>query len=214
MKAIAVGCAGFVGLVACGVILFGVWLIGESNGLQTSQINLSAAWEDEQNWLSSYVLGFQEQAAAMGFSATAIKDIMVAAIDAQPGSESFGQGALVASITQAYPDAGATEVAKLAANLMTYTDAQRSAFRDKHSKTIDMTRVFEIKITTFPGSLIAGILSVPNDNLQARINGQVIATGREALAIIRRPISDRTTNQAFQSGEIAPLNPFATPLPQ
>jgi hypothetical protein len=208
-KWILAGCGSLFVVFACAAIGIGLWLMGEYNGFQTTEVNLSAAWEDEQNWLSSYVLGFQEQASTMGFNATAIKDIMVAAIDAQPGDDNFGSGALVASITQAYPDAGAAEITRLADRLMTYTESQRSAFRDKHSKTIDMTRVFEIKLNTFPGNLIAGVMSIPDGNLQARVGGQILATGRDALAMIRRPISDAKTNEAFQTGVMQPLSPFS-----
>lgn len=209
-KWILAGCGSLIVVFLCAAVGIGLWLVGEYNSFQTTEVNLSTAWEDEQNWLSSYVLGFQEQAASMGFNASLIKDVMVSAIDAQPGSEGTGVGALVVSLTQAYPDVGVGEITRLAERLMTYTESQRSAFRDKHSKTLDMTRVFETKLNTFPGNIISGIMSIPDGNLQARVGGQVLATGREALAMIRRPISDALTNQAFQTGEMAPLSPFGT----
>jgi hypothetical protein len=211
---ILLGCgsvAALLALLACGIIFY---LVGQFNFGKRLEVDLTVAWENQQNFLSSYVSGFQEQSGVMSFNATLISDTMVAAIAAQPGDENFGQDALVAAISQAYPDMGVAEMTTLAGNLMRYVEAQRSGFRDLQSQTLDRVRVYETYLETFPGVIIAPILGLPSNTLEARVNRQVIATGQAALDIIRQPISNTTTNDAFTTGTMDPLVPNATARPR
>lgn len=175
-----------------------------------AETRLSAAYQNDQNQLSSYVLGFGEQVGIADRQAQQLRTILTDAVkgryDGKMSSAQVGQGTLFSAISEAYPQIDLKSYDKI----VDYIQKNREDFRVKQESLLGEIADYEVLVNgDIINSMLAKILGVPTRNLQARI-GKNVVYGEAALNQIKTIVTDDTTGAAFDSGTMKPLS--APPL--
>jgi hypothetical protein len=202
-----------VALAAVGIVIVGGYakVNGYRSQVIAAETRLSADYQNDQNQLSSYVLGFGEQVGIADRQAQQLRTILTDAVkgryDGKMSSAQVGQGTLFSAISEAYPQIDLKSYDKIVA----YIQANREAFRVKQESLLGNIANYEVLVNgDIINSILANILGVPTHNLQARI-GKNVVYGEAALAQIKTIVTDSTTSEAFDSGTMKPLTAPALP---
>lgn len=203
-----------IGLVITGIILIAFLMIGggalgalsslKTDGVRMEQ-GMSASYDDNQNYLSAYIVSFHEQFGLTRMQTAAGDTILLNAMRGRYGANGFSpNGAFFSAIHEAYPD-----VASLTAGygkLMTFVQSGRDQFRARQSRIRDVVRDYDSWLNEgLFRPVIISFLGFPSKNLKARIGGTVVATGPAALEQFHKLVLDPETNAAFTTGTQQPL---------
>jgi hypothetical protein len=172
---------------------------------------LSAHYQNDQNQLSSYVLGFSEQTGIADRQAQQLRTILTDAVkgryDGKLSAAQVGQGTLFSAISEAYPNIDLKSYDKI----VDYIQKSREEFRQKQESLLaDVAGYENLLYGDLINNLLTNILGVPTRQLQARI-GKTVVYGEAALAQIKTIVTDSTTSQAFEDGKMKPLAAPALP---
>jgi hypothetical protein len=172
---------------------------------------LSAHYQNDQNQLSSYVLGFSEQTGIADRQAQQLRTILTDAVkgryDGKLSAAQVGQGTLFSAISEAYPNIDLKSYDKI----VDYIQKSREEFRQKQESLLaDVAGYENLLYGDLINNLLTNILGAPTRQLQARI-GKNVFYGEAALAQIKTIVTDSTTSQAFEDGEMKPLAAPALP---
>jgi hypothetical protein len=172
---------------------------------------LSAHYQNDQNQLSSYVLGFSEQTGIADRQAQQLRTILTDAVkgryDGKLSAAQVGQGTLFSAISEAYPNIDLKSYDKI----VEYIQKSREEFRQKQESLLaDVAGYENLLYGDLVNNLLTNILGAPTRQLQAR-NGKTVVYGEAALAQIKTIVTDSTTSKAFEDGEMKPLAAPALP---
>lgn len=171
-----------------------------------AETRLSADYQNDQNQLSSYVLGFGEQVGIADREAQQLRRVLTDAVkgryDGKMSAVQIGQGSLFSAISEAYPNVDLTTYN----DIVGYIQVSREAFRAKQESLLSRVAAYEVLLRgDLFNSLLAGVLRLPTRNLQAAIGNDVVF-GEAALARIKTIVIDSTTSDSFGSGTMKPLS--------
>lgn len=172
---------------------------------------LSAHYQNDQNQLSSYVLGFSEQTGIADRQAQQLRTILTDAVkgryDGKLSAAQVGQGTLFSAISEAYPNIDLKSYDKI----VEYIQKSREEFRQKQESLLtDVAGYENLLYGDLINNLLTNILGAPTRQLQAR-NGKTVVYGEAALAQIKTIVTDSTTSKAFEDGAMKPLAAPALP---
>lgn len=170
---------------------------------------LSAHYQNDQNQLSSYVLGYSEQVSIADRQAEQLRRILTDAIKGRYDGkvDKAGQPALYSAIKEAYPKIDLKSYDKI----LLFVQANREAFRSQQQILLDMVRNYKsYSEGDIINSFIIHQLGFPSSHLSAEIGGTKLL-GTEALNQIEQIVTDDTTRASFTSGSMKPLAPSGAP---
>jgi len=203
-----------VGVVAGLAYYIFISLPNQELGYVTS---LNAQYVMNQNDLSEFISGYDEQ---FGAYASALKGLDTFMVDAVKGrydvrdaagnpTGDLDAGLFINVIVEAYPDT--TGITDLAQRLMDYIAAQRAEFKNNQDKLLDMLRVYDAWRQERPRCYFLNMAGGnPSDRLVARIGGQTY-TGQEALDKMWTIVLASDAKEAFETGTMEPLTPLSSP---
>ncbi len=190
------------------IFLFGGY--AKVNGFRgqviAAETRLSADYQNDQNQLSSYVLGFAEQVGIADREAQQLRRVLTDAVkgryDGKMSAAQLAQGTLFSAISEAYPNVDLTTYN----DIVGYIQVSREAFRAKQEALLSRVADYEVLVHgDLVNSVLAGILRLPTHNLRAAIGNDVVF-GEAALARIKTIVIDTTTSETFGSGTMKPLS--------
>jgi hypothetical protein len=195
-----------VALVAV-VSVFGLY--GYVNNLRNSGIeqeaSLTAQYQTNQNELSAYVTSFYEQLGLANRKSAVLDTILVHAVQGRYGENGFSaNGKMFSAIAEAYPDL--TQNLNIFDDIAAHVRSGRTAFKNKQDQLIDRTRSYRTwQSKGLVQQFVISSLGFPSQRLEARVGGQVIARGSEALEKMQDIVLTEGAVQAFQTGRQEPL---------
>jgi hypothetical protein len=146
----------------------------------------------------------------------AVDKVLKGAVAGRYGTgNNIDQAKMFSAMVEAYPDGSVEGLNKTFQDTLTVMTGCQDDFTAAQGvvqaqvATFKSWRTGSWKVRTFGGD------DFPNENLEINIAGMPHLTGREALALISRPILDTDTVNAIKSGEDNSFSddPFATPTP-
>lgn len=176
----------------------------KTDGVRLEQ-TMSATYADNQNQLSAYIVAFHEQLGLTRERTAAGDSILRNAIQGRYGSDGFkAQGSFFSAIMEAYPDLqsilGGYE------KVQQHVAAGRENFRNRQSILRDQIRVYETWMNEgLIRPSIIRMLGFPSNTMVARIGGNAVATGPEALNQFHQLVLDDQSIESFATGRTAPL---------
>jgi hypothetical protein len=173
------------------------------------ELGISAQYKNNQNQLSSYVLGYSEQVSIADRQAEQLRRILTDAIKGRYDGkvDKAGQPALYSAIKEAYPKIDLKSYDKI----LLFVQANREAFRSQQQILLDMVRNYKsYSEGDIINSFIIHQLGFPSSHLSAEIGGTKLL-GTEALNQIEQIVTDDTTRASFTSGSMKPLAPSGAP---
>lgn len=204
---------GMVALIVVGVIIGGLAIAAIGgyayvNGLRTTRVNyetqLSAQYQSNQNYLSEYISGFHESIGVAKFKTEKMEKILTEAVKGRYGEDGFSaDGAFFAAVSEAYPDLAGLDIFD---QIVDYVKAKREGYRMIQDKLLDMLRSYDNwrKDGIIQSKIIAGILGVPTNDLEARIGANKI-TGQAALDKMYQIVLTQGAIDAYENGTMEPL---------
>jgi hypothetical protein len=189
------------------LLLFGSF--AKVNTLRSQMVSLelgiSAQYKNNQNQLSSYVLGYSEQVSIADRQAEQLRRILTDAIKGRYDGkvDKAGQPALYSAIKEAYPKVDLASYDKI----LLFVQANRESFRSQQQILLDKVRNYKsYSEGDIINSFIIHQLGFPSNHLSAEIGDKKLF-GAEALAQIEQIVTDDTTRASFASGSMKPLTP-------
>ena len=200
-----------IGAIVLVIAIIGIWVfvtwqnvISDGNKKQAA---LNAAYSDGANYLSSCLVKTQQAANVAGAEADALSEVFADAISARNyGSEggALDEGALFSAVVEAYPDT--TGLQETFQQVVAVIVGCRDDYAAKQTVVLNQTRAFEgwlggsWEVRTFGGDF-------PNEKLTVTIGDRDV-TGAAALAIMKDPIVDNSTLDAYENGSFEIEDPF------
>lgn len=181
------------------------------NGIRDEGIErekmLSGQYLANQNYLSSYVSGFYEQAGALAMQSDTLNAILEDAVKGRYDEGGFAvDSPMFAAVVEAYPEAGVAQLMENWGRFQDYISAGRDGYRDKQDKLIDMLQRYDQwREKGLVKSAIIRALGYPSRNLEARI-GDSIATGEVARNQMYHIVLTSKATEAYTTGEMEPLS--------
>lgn len=198
------------------VVGTGVGLYNYYNDLRNDSINhetrLAAQYMDNQNYLSNYINGFYEQVDVANLKSEQLDNILRGAVKGRyedSGGFSTG-GSFFSILREDYPDLAGLDIYDEVVN---YVSAHREGYRAKQTKLLDMLRAYDRwrQRGVVQHWIIDNWVGVPTERLEARIGGEVVATGEDAREQMYQIVLTSESNEAYEDGEMGPLE---APRPQ
>lgn len=197
-------------LVLAGMLVVGgLWFYGYVNALRTESINretqLSAQYQSNQNYLSTYISGFYEQLGVANLKSDKLDQILTDAVKGRyEGSGGFSaDGAFFAAVVEAYPD---TKELGVYDRIVDYVAGGRTGYREIQDKLLDMLRSYDAwrGDGIIQSQIIAGVLGIPSDRLEARLpSGDFISM--EARRKMYEIVLASDAQKAYETGTMDPL---------
>ncbi len=203
-----------VGVVAGLAYYIFISLPNQELGYVTS---LNAQYVMNQNDLSEFISGYDEQFGVYNTALGGLEDFVVDAVKGRYDvrdavgnpTGTIDGGLFISVIVEAYPDT--TGITDLAQRLMDYIAAQRAEFKNNQDKLLDMLRVYDAWRQERPRCYFLNMAGGnPSDRLVARIGGQTY-TGQEALDKMWTIVLASDAKEAFETGTMEPLTPLSSP---
>jgi hypothetical protein len=174
----------------------------EYNDSVHKETQLSALFLDNQNELSAYITSFYEQAGVANMKSEKMDKFVTDAIRGRyDKSGGFDGSAFVSMIKEAYPDLKEFGIYD---KILAHVKMGRELFKGRQTYLLDQIRTYKV---WYKEGLLRGIVMqkfIPSNNLVARI-GDKVYTGKDALNMMERIITDSTTKKAYESGTLDPL---------
>jgi hypothetical protein len=200
---IALSVVGAIGFSVLGV--YGYINTTRNEGVRLEQ-TLSQEYADNQNELSNFISTFYEQVGLANRKSAVLDTILRNAVQGRYGDDGFSaKGAFFAAVAESYPDltTNLNIFDKIADNVA----GGRASFKNKQSKLLDKVRVYNTWRETglINSFVIRNFLGFPSQRLEARVGGQVVAKGSDALDKIQQIVVTGSTVESFTSGRMEPL---------
>jgi len=192
-------------LVFSGVSCYGYVNSTRNDGIAMEQ-QMAKEYEDNQNFLSSYVSSIYEQLGLANRKSAVLDTILTNAVKGRYGDNGFKpNGAMFSAIAEAYPDL--TKNLDIFDKIADHVSAGREEFRGRQSKLLDETRAYRTWLQQgIFQHMVISYIGFPTDNLQARVGGKIVAEGSPALNKIEDIVITNSTDSAFTSGRMNPLD--------
>lgn len=188
-------------ILILGSIVVGTTVMGIYNTGVEYQTRLTAMYQSNQNELSTYVTSIYEQIGVANLKTAKMDTIITHAVQGRYGEDGFSaDGAFFSAVSEAYPDLDLSIYDEIRRSV----EAGRTAFKVKQDMLLDVIRSFDTYRQGMPRGLVAEFF-FPNDNLQARIGGEVVAVGDAALSQMRVLVLNGEAVESFQTGTTEPL---------
>jgi hypothetical protein len=193
------------GIILVVLLVFVVWPLSSLSSTKTQGVDketaLSAQYRDAQNYLSSYINGFYEKTGLVISQKKAMNDILLAAVQGRyqgkmtPGTS----GSLFSAITEAYPNLdGLSNSYK---DIQNYISGGRAGFRDKQSALLDQLRNYDKwRNSGLFHPMWVSMAGFPSSNLEARVNGQPVLTGKAAEEKMKQLVLSGDATTSYQTG--------------
>lgn len=194
------------------LIIVGFSIYGSINGTRgqaiTKENQLVAAYQDNQNELSTYILQFNETLGIADKQSDVLNDIILNAVQGRYDNDGSLQpgtgGTMFSAIAEAYPDLTATT--ETYAKVQDLVIAGRNAFKNKQTHLLDLIRDYNTwrESDLFRSFLLKNIIGAPTDNLKVTV-GDDTYRGEEALDKISQIILTDEAADAYETGTQGPL---------
>lgn len=193
-------------------LLFGLIYITSLNSTRNEGIAqenaLEAAYSDNQNSLSAYVLTVKEQLQIADRKSDKLDKVLTDAVsgryDSDLAAATPGEASqLISALTEAYPDLEGLDAYD---RILTEISAGREGFANDQSVLLDQIRSYETWLDQgLWHSYMVRTAGFPSNRLEARIGDQV-TYGAEALEQMKRIVLEASAKRDFATGETAPLD--------
>jgi hypothetical protein len=162
MKGIIIGIAAmFVGIIVIAAIAIGTVAIEKFNWATQQETSIQYSYKDLQNIKSSYTAKVKEMAQIPDMYADKLKEVVSAAIEGRYGKD--GSRAVMQWIQEQNPT---TIDTKMFERVQLVIESGRNDFETAQRKHLELMRVYETQLKTFPGNVILGtVLRFPKINL-------------------------------------------------
>lgn len=183
----------------------GVSLYGFANSTRTEaikrEIQLSLQYQSNQNYLSTYISTFYEQAGIANAKSDKMNEILLDAVKGRYGKEGINGGQLMTAIAEAYPDVKGLDVYD---KIMTTVSSGREGYRAIQDKLLDQLGSYDTwrKDGILRNMVLKNFL--PSDNLVARI-GDTKITGQAALDKMYQVVLASQAVDAYKKSTMEPL---------
>ena len=195
-------------VVATGFGVIGIWGYGFASSVQRAGVGyeqqLSAEYENNQNYLSAFVSTFHETLGIAAFQTDQMNVILTNAVSGRYGEDGFSSdGAFFAAVSEAYPDLSILDIYN---DIATQTAAGREGFRGRQTQLLDVLRAYDTwRLEGLVRPSVVRMFDFPSENLVARQGGQQVATGQAALDIFHNLVLEGSAIESFETGRMAPL---------
>lgn len=193
-------------LAVLGLSVLGVY--GYVNGLRSESVRqetgLNTQYLSNQNYLSTFISGFYEQVGVADRKSERLETILTEAIKGRYDEGGFSaDGAFFAAVVEAYPQLGDVQIYD---KIVDYVASQREGYRNIQDKLLDMLRTYDAwrQDGLIQSRIIAGILGVPTERLEARI-GEDVVRGTDARERMYRIVLASQAREAYETGTMEPL---------
>ena len=204
------GVAGWIVLVVLAAIIgSGLVFYGYINGLRSESVKreaqLSAQYQSNQNYLSTYISGFYEQIGVANLKSEKMDQILSDAVKGRyEKSGGFSQGGgFFSAILEAYPNLAGLNIFD---KIVEYISGQRAGYRDIQDKLLDMLRSYYTwRQDGFVQSfIVSSVIGVPTDRLEARLSDGALhgAAARDKMYQI---VLASQAQEAYKTGTMDPL---------
>lgn len=164
-KALTIGTIAAVAIIAAGYLMLS---ISYKNGEVRQRNLVIAKQQDNQSELDNLMKTISQSAQVTKAGAAAIKDFIIGNSTAR--AEGQGKGSLFAMVTEAVPDVSPTS--QQFVDLRNIIVSSRSSWTQRQKELIDLKRVHDNMLDTFPGSFfLAG-----RDHIEIKIVTSTAAT--------------------------------------
>lgn len=178
------------------------------NGSVERENRLNAQYQDNQNYLSAFILGFKEQISVVRAGGAQLNAVLEDAVKGRyDGNTSVkvGGGSLFSAVLEAYPEASLAELQKNWGKIQVFIEAQREGYRNIQSKLLDMIREYDVwRQTGLIRRMFVKMVGVPSERLVARIGDKKL-TGKAALEKMLQIVLASDAKLAYETGEQEPL---------
>jgi hypothetical protein len=201
-------------LVGGGLVVGGLGLYGYANSTRneavTREIQLSAQYLSNQNYLSSYISTFYEQVGIANLKSQKMDEILIDAAKGRYGENGIEGGSLMVAIAEAYPDLKSLDIYD---KIMTTVSSGREGYRAIQDKLLDQLRAYDT--WRAQGILRSWALGsfFPSSNLKARI-GDTELVGGEALKKMYQIVLASQAKDAYEKGTMDPLTVPGSEVPK
>ena len=200
------------GIVFAVILAVGFSLYGYINSTRSTAVQLenglNAQYLANQNELSSYQAGFYEQLGVANLKSDKMDKIISDAVKGRyDGKMAPGTGgAFFSAISEAYPEIGTS--LDIYDKIVDYVAAKREAYKQAQNKLLDMLRTYDTwrQDGLLRSFVVANVLGVPSDRLEARI-GTDVKRGAEARDRMFLIVITEDARDAYQTGTDKPLMP-------
>lgn len=167
---------------------------------------LNAQYQDNQAELSSYVSGFYEQTGIAKVKSDKLNAILLDAVKGRYDGKTAakpGGGSLFSAVVEAYPDLKGLDIYDKIAE---YVQVGRKAYKNAQSQLLDMLRSYdEWRQSGIIKSRLVSMAGFPSSRLVARLGQGKIFKGQAALDQMYVIVLDSTTQKAYETGNLEPL---------
>ena len=192
------------------VVIAGFSFYGYLNGLRSESVRLetqlSAQYQSNQNFLSSYISGFYEQLGVANLKSEKLDAILLDAVKGRyEKSGGFSSnGAFFSAVVEAYPDLAGLNIFD---KIVDYVAAQREGYRNIQDKLLDMLKSYDAwRADGFVQSwIVRSFLGVPTERLEARLGATVIR-GSGARDKMYQIVLASEATKAYETGTMDPLS--------
>ena len=201
-------------LIGGGLFVGGLSLYGYANSTRneavTREIQLSAQYLSNQNYLSSYISTFYEQVGIANLKSQKMDEILIDAAKGRYGENGIEGGSLMVAIAEAYPDVKSLDIYD---KIMTTISSGREGYRAIQDKLLDQLRAYDT--WRAQGILRSWALGsfFPSNNLKARI-GDTELIGGEALKKMYQIVLASQAKDAYEKGTMDPLTVPGSEVPK
>lgn len=202
------------------VVVLGLWAIftniGVTNDGNKREADLNVRYLNAQNYLSDCITKIRETANVTQAQAAKFEEVMVETIKGRydgklsSASPSIGGGQLFSAVVENYPDLSGLNQAF--ERVYTVIVGCRTDYRGKQSELLDVLRSYDQWRTGSFTVRFFGDGEFPSNNLEARV-GTSVVRGAEARDRMYTIVLVKDAQNAYNTGEITPENPFGVPSP-
>lgn len=202
----------FVAAFAALVLVVGLFtsLNSAQKGITSREAALNAQYLDNQNELSTYVVSIKESLGVADRNTQALDQVLMDAVKGRYENKGApDNGAMFSAMVEAYPDLSSVSIPYQ--KVQDAVLAGRTAYKNKQSKLLDMLREYDTwRKSGFIHSAVVNMVGAPSDNLVARV-GANSWRGQDALDKMYQIVLTKDAQEAYESGEMKPMDLGPTP---
>lgn len=193
-------------IIVSGLILVALTLYGYAVSIRNQALawetDLNATYRSLETEMATYVNTFYEQTGLANLKSEKLNELIRNAVQGRYGDNPNESNLLFKAVAENYP---ATEALNIYDKILPTVSAGREAIRNKQNMLTEKAQKYNFwrKQGIFRAWVLSGVY--PSRDLQVRAGDRTLF-GEEALNQLSEPITNVTTDEAFQKHQMEPLS--------